>query len=120
MSDFLPPVTGKKIDALFGNGSVALITDEVLVSMTPTKVNGIDGCISVSFHDSQGCCDVHPAMPERHKTALLKELAAEGSSFTYLTMPCCSRSRADAWNTAACLLEAMAAAARAQAKTATK
>lgn len=108
--------TGKAVDKILGKGAVAVITDEVLVGLVPTRINGVDNCIAIKIHDSQDCCGVHQFLTKRAQTLLIKELAEEGEDFVYLTMPMCHRSRADGWETAAEILELLAKVAREQAE----
>lgn len=109
-------LSGKPVDKILGNGSVAVVTDEVLVGLIPMRVNSVDNCITIKIHDSHECCGVHPGLSKRRQLALVKELEYEGCDFVYLTMPMCHRSTADGWNTAAELLEILAKAARVEAK----
>lgn len=116
MSDVLPPITGKQVDKILGNGAVAVVTDEVLIGLVPTRVNGVDNCIAIKIADSPGCCDVHLGMPRRSVMQLVKELEEEGCDFTYITMPMCHRSRAEAWDAAADIFDALGKTCREQAK----
>lgn len=116
MTDILPPVTGKQVDKILGKDSVAIVTDEVLIGLVPTRINGVDNCISIKIADSQGCCDVFPEMPKRHVMNLVREIADEGTDFTYITMPMCHRSRAEAWAVAADIFEALGKTCRDQAR----
>lgn len=108
-------LVGKDIDKILGRGSVALVTDEVLVAMIPTRINGVDNCISIKIHDTEGCCNVYPGMPKRRQMSLVRELDMEGCDFVYLTMPQCHRTLEEGWTTAADMLDRLAHAARAQA-----
>lgn len=107
--------TGKAIGKIMGKGAVAVVTDEVLVGMVPTRINGVDNCIAIKIHDSQDCCGVHPELSKQAQMALIRELEEEGTEFVYLTMPMCHRSRAEGWAAAADLLELLAKVAREQA-----
>ncbi len=107
---------GKSIDKFLGKDAVAVITDEVLVGLIPTRVNGEDNCIAIKIHDSVDCCGVHEGLSKRGQMQLVDELAEDGCDFVYLTMPMCQRSRRRGWETAAEMLELLAKVAREQAK----
>ena len=116
MTDVLPPITGKQVDKILGNGAVAIVTDEVLIGLVPTRINGIDNCIAIKIADSQGCCDVFPEMPKRHIMKLVQEIEEEGHNFVYITMPMCHRTRSEAWAVAADIFEALGKTCRDQAR----
>ena len=116
MTDILPPITGKHVDKILGKGAVAVVTDEVLIGLVPTRINGVDNCISIKIADSQGCCDVFPEMPKRHIMNLVREISEEGTDFTYITMPMCHRTLGESWDTAADMFEALGKTCREQSR----
>ena len=115
MTDILPPITGKQVDKILGKDAVAIVTDEVLIGLIPTRINGVDNCIAIKIADSQGCCDVFPEMPKRHVMQLVQEIGEDGPDFIYITMPMCHRTRAKAWGVAADIFEALGKTCRGQA-----
>jgi hypothetical protein len=113
MTDILPPIKGKKIDKLLGNGSVAVITDECLFTLKPYIVNGIKNCIHLSCVEDQLACNVRPGMSSREINELLKVMRKE-SDDKPITTPMWHRDIDDAWITAADIFDALAAACRGQ------
>ncbi len=114
MSDILPPMHGPQVDKILGKGSIALISDECLYALQPTRVNGVDGCIVLRVHHSRNCANVHLNINMREKLALLRELSERGD-YNYMTYPECTRSLKDSWSTAGKLLLALANATYVQA-----
>lgn len=108
----LPLLSGKKIDKLFGLGSMALITSECTVVMMPTRYNSVDNCVTISIEPPNDMADVRPDMPEAEQLEMLGELAEEVPDHCYLTKPMEERDAADAWRSAAEVLEAAAKACR--------
>jgi hypothetical protein len=107
---------GKNIDKILGKDAVAVITDEVLVGLIPTRINGVDNCIALKIHGSQDCGGVHQFLTKRAQMLLVQELEEDGCDFTYITMPMCHRSRRRGWETAAEMFALLAKVAREQAK----
>ena len=104
-------MTGPKVDKILGKGSIALISDEVLLALSIHRVNDVEGCIVMKSYEARDCVDVHMNISEREKLDLLRQLDESHDQF-YLTMPMCTRSTEDSWTAAARLLETLAKAAR--------
>jgi hypothetical protein len=116
MTEILPPMSGKKIDKLFGNGSIALLTDERLFVLYPTRYNRVEHCITLKVSDSEHADNVYEDMSDSDIADALESIQDDCED-VHLTKPMLTRDKSNAWNSAADVLEALAAICREQAKT---